>query len=39
VTLAALKTLADQQKLSVETVVKARDSLGIDPDKFNPRLA
>ena len=38
VTLAALKMLADQQKLSVDVVSKARDELGIDPDKANPRL-
>ncbi len=38
VTLAALKTLADDQKLSSDVVKKARDSLAIDPDKPNPRL-
>jgi pyruvate dehydrogenase E1 component len=38
VTLAALKTLADAQKLSLDVVMKARDDLGIDPDKPNPRL-
>ena len=38
VTLAALKSLADAQKLPVETVRQARDDLGIDPDKPNPRL-
>ncbi len=38
VTLAALKMLADQQKLPVETVTRARDEFGIDPDKANPRL-
>jgi pyruvate dehydrogenase E1 component len=38
VTLAALKMLADQQKLSVEVVARARDELGIDPGKANPRL-
>jgi pyruvate dehydrogenase E1 component len=38
VTLAALKMLADQQKLSVDVVSKARDELGIAPDKANPRL-
>jgi len=37
VTLAALKTLADQQKLSVDVVTRARDELGIDPEKPNPR--
>ena len=39
VTLAALKVLADQQKLSVDVVTRARDALGIDPTKVNPRLA
>jgi pyruvate dehydrogenase E1 component len=39
VALAALKSLADAQKLPVETVRQARDDLGIDPDKPNPRLA
>ncbi|MEQ8859563.1 MAG: pyruvate dehydrogenase (acetyl-transferring), homodimeric type [Pseudomonadales bacterium] len=39
VTLAALKTLADDQKLSIDVVKKARDALAIDPDKPNPRLA
>jgi pyruvate dehydrogenase E1 component len=38
VALAALKMLADQQKLSVDVVTKARDELGINPDKANPRL-
>ncbi len=38
VTLAALKALADAQKLPVETVRQARDDLGINPDKPNPRL-
>jgi pyruvate dehydrogenase E1 component len=37
VVLAALKSLADQQRLPVEVVAKARDDLGIDPDKSNPR--
>ncbi|HEX7036178.1 MAG TPA: pyruvate dehydrogenase (acetyl-transferring), homodimeric type [Pseudomonadales bacterium] len=39
VTLAALKSLADAQKLSTDEVRKARDQLGIDPEKPNPRLA
>jgi len=38
VTLAALKALADDQKLSMDVVVRARDELAIDPDKANPRL-
>jgi pyruvate dehydrogenase E1 component len=38
VTLAALKSLADTQKIGADTVVKARDALAIDPDKPNPRL-
>ncbi|MGE0622736.1 MAG: pyruvate dehydrogenase (acetyl-transferring), homodimeric type [Pseudomonadales bacterium] len=38
VTLAALKTLADQQKLSIDVVTRARDELDIDPEKPNPRL-
>jgi len=38
VALAALKTLADQQKIGVDVVSKARNELGIDPDKANPRL-
>ena len=33
-----LQMLADQQKLSVDVVTKARDELGINPDKANPRL-
>jgi pyruvate dehydrogenase E1 component len=37
VTLAALKSLADEQKLALDVVVKAREKLGIDPDKVNPR--
>ncbi|MEZ5596185.1 MAG: pyruvate dehydrogenase (acetyl-transferring), homodimeric type [Pseudomonadales bacterium] len=39
VTLAALHALARRQSLSVETVRKARDDLGIDPEKPNPRLS
>ena len=39
VTLAALKTLADAQKISVDVVKKARDELAVDPEKSNPRLA
>ncbi len=38
VVLAALKTLADQQKISVDLVRQARDDLDIDPEKPNPRL-
>lgn len=38
VTLAALKSLADQQKLSMDVVIRAREEFGIDPDKPNPRL-
>jgi pyruvate dehydrogenase E1 component len=38
VTLAALKTLADAQKISVDVVRKARDELSVDPEKPNPRL-
>ncbi|NIT64940.1 MAG: hypothetical protein GWO39_14625, partial [Gammaproteobacteria bacterium] len=38
VILAALKSLADAQKLPVDQVRSARDALGIDPDKPNPRL-
>ncbi|HEY5647097.1 MAG TPA: pyruvate dehydrogenase (acetyl-transferring), homodimeric type [Pseudomonadales bacterium] len=38
VALAALKALADQQKLSVDVVTRVRDELGIDPGKPNPRL-
>jgi len=39
VTLAALKSLADEQKIGSDVVKKARDDLAIDPDKPNPRLA
>jgi pyruvate dehydrogenase E1 component len=38
VVLAALKSLADAQKISTDVVMKARDELSIDPDKPNPRL-
>jgi pyruvate dehydrogenase E1 component len=38
VALAALRSLADQQKISVDVVTRARDEFGIDPDKPNPRL-
>ena len=38
VALAALKSLADSQKIPVEQVRAARDAMGIDPDKPNPRL-
>jgi pyruvate dehydrogenase E1 component len=37
VTLAALRSLADQQKISMDVVRKARDDLGIDSAKANPR--
>jgi len=37
VVLAALKSLADQQKLPLDVVAAARDELGIDPAKPNPR--
>ena len=36
--LAALKMLADQQKISVDVVTRARDEWDISPDKANPRL-
>jgi len=39
VVLAALKSLADAQKIPMEDVRKARDELGIDPEKANPRNA
>ncbi|MDH3643333.1 MAG: pyruvate dehydrogenase (acetyl-transferring), homodimeric type, partial [Gammaproteobacteria bacterium] len=39
VTLAALKSLADAQKIPMADVRKARDELGIDADKANPRKA
>ena len=38
ITLAALRSLADQQKLSMDVVRKARETLGIDADKPNPRM-
>jgi pyruvate dehydrogenase E1 component len=38
VALAALKSLADAQKISTDVVKKARDELAIDPEKPNPRL-
>jgi pyruvate dehydrogenase E1 component len=38
VTLAALKCLADGQRIPVDAVRKARDALQIDPDKPNPRI-
>ncbi|MFM8355890.1 MAG: transketolase-like TK C-terminal-containing protein, partial [Gammaproteobacteria bacterium] len=37
VTLAALKLLADQQKIALDVVRKARDALAVDPEKPNPR--
>ena len=37
VTLAALRSRADQQKISMDVVRKARDDLGIDSAKANPR--
>jgi pyruvate dehydrogenase E1 component len=39
VVLAALKSLADAQKIPLQEVRKARDALGIDPEKVNPREA
>jgi pyruvate dehydrogenase E1 component len=39
VTLAALRSLADAQKIPLEEVRKARDAMGIDSDKPNPRTA
>ena len=39
VVLAALKSLADAQKIPMEEVRAARDKLGIDPEKANPREA
>jgi len=38
ITLAALRCLADEQKISLDTVREARDALGIDPEKVNPRM-
>jgi pyruvate dehydrogenase E1 component len=38
VALAALKTLAEQQKIPHTAVREARDAMGIDPFKPNPRL-
>ena len=38
VALAALKMLADQQKVAVDVVTRARDAWHINPDKANPRL-
>ena len=38
VALAALKALADQQKIPPDVVEQARDSWAISPDKPNPRL-
>jgi pyruvate dehydrogenase E1 component len=38
VVLAALKCLADAQRVPMEDVRKARDELGIDPEKANPRV-
>jgi pyruvate dehydrogenase complex dehydrogenase (E1) component len=39
VVLAALKALADQQKISLDVVEKGRESLNISSEKPNPRLA
>ncbi len=36
VTLAALKSLVDAQKVPAKTLLTARDALGIDPDKPDP---
>ncbi|MEP7244051.1 MAG: hypothetical protein ABI885_10215 [Gammaproteobacteria bacterium] len=38
VALAALKALADQEKISLDVVEKARESWAIASDKPNPRL-
>jgi len=38
VTLAALMSLAELQQISQQEVAQARDALGIDPNKPNPRL-
>ncbi len=38
VVLATLSALAEQQKIPADTVRAARDALGIDPQKSNPRL-
>jgi pyruvate dehydrogenase E1 component len=37
VALAALRVLAEQQKIPLEQVRAARDAFGIHPDKLNPR--
>ncbi len=39
VALAALRSLADAQKIPLEEVRRARDAMGIDADKPNPRTA
>ncbi|MGE0621278.1 MAG: pyruvate dehydrogenase (acetyl-transferring), homodimeric type [Pseudomonadales bacterium] len=39
IALAALKGLCDAQKLPSEEVRKARDTMGIDPGKSNPRVS
>jgi pyruvate dehydrogenase E1 component len=39
VALAALRSLADAQKIPLEEVRQARDAMGIDADKPNPRTA
>jgi pyruvate dehydrogenase E1 component len=36
VVVAALKALADEQKIDMQTVVQAMASFGIDPEKPNP---
>ncbi|MCB1684832.1 MAG: pyruvate dehydrogenase (acetyl-transferring), homodimeric type, partial [Pseudomonadales bacterium] len=37
IALSALRSLADQQKISIDVVRKARDEFGIDAEKANPR--
>lgn len=39
VVVAALKALADEDKITVETVVAAMQKYGIDPDKQNPAVS
>jgi pyruvate dehydrogenase E1 component len=36
--LAALTSLAENQQISSDVVVKARDAMGIDPEKSDPML-
>jgi len=39
IALAALSALAGQQRIALDTVRRARDDYGIDPEKPNPRMA